>query len=106
MNNEKVISEIQKYQRFLQQIKLQKQNLSIKKDESSNAIDELDKTNKSYKLIGDVLIEKDSQSLKKEISSRIDNINEQLESLNRNEEKIQNKLSKLQKDLRNVDDNN
>jgi len=78
----------------------QKQQLQIQLFETDNALKELE-TSKApaYKLIGDLLIEKNSAELIKELSDRKDDINLRVKSLESQENKTKDSAMALQKEV-------
>ena len=78
----------------------QKQQLQIQLFETDNALKELE-TSKApaYKLIGDLLIEKNSSELNKELTDRKDDINLRVKSLESQENKTKDSAMALQKEV-------
>ena len=78
----------------------QKQQLQIQLLETDNALRELQNSKApAYKLIGDLLIEKNSAELIKELSDRKDDINLRVKSLESQENKTKDSAMALQKEV-------
>ncbi|MEK6923391.1 MAG: prefoldin subunit [Nanoarchaeota archaeon] len=94
------IAELQLLHQRLNIFGQQKQQLQIQLLETDNALKELE-TSKApaYKLIGDLLIEKNPGDLKKELSDRKDDISMRVKSLESQENKTKDKAMALQKEV-------
>jgi len=83
-------------------ILLQKQKLKQQFDEIENALNELtkiDNTSPVYKLVGNIMIQRDKESLINELKEKKEVLDIRLQSLEKQEEKIKDKLEKLQIEL-------
>ena len=83
-------------------ILMQKQKLKQQYDEIENAINELEKTEpdkRIYKLVGNVMVEKDKESLINELKEKKEVLEIRLQSLEKQEQKLKEKLEKLQGEL-------
>ncbi|HIP66583.1 MAG TPA: prefoldin subunit beta [Candidatus Nanopusillus sp.] len=83
-------------------ILMQKQKLKQQYDEIENAINELEKiepNKKVYKMVGNVMIEKDKDSLINELKEKKEVLEIRLQSLEKQEQKLKEKLEKLQDEL-------
>jgi len=83
-------------------ILMQKQKLKQQYDEIENAINELEKIESSkriYKLVGNVMVEKDKESLINELKEKKEVLEIRLQSLEKQEQKLKEKLEKLQGEL-------
>ena len=81
---------------------MQKQKLKQQYDEIENAINELEKIESSkriYKLVGNVMVEKDKESLINELKEKKEVLEIRLQSLEKQEQKLKEKLEKLQGEL-------
>jgi prefoldin beta subunit len=104
MANEKEIqekvAELQLLQQRLQVFLAQKQQLQLQSIEIESALKELKKTKKpAYQLVGELLIEKKSADLEKELNERKSDIELRIKTLEKQESKIKDKAQDLQKDL-------
>lgn len=66
-NTEQKISQLQLLEQSLQNFNLQKQQLNSKLLEYESALEELDLTEDAYKIIGNIMVKVNKDSLKKEL---------------------------------------
>jgi prefoldin beta subunit len=106
MVTEKEINE--KFEQFealrqtLYAILMQKQRLKQQYDEIDNAIAELEKLgedNKVYKMVGNILIEKNKEAVLSELKEKKEVIEIRLQSLEKQEQSLKERLEKLQSEL-------
>jgi len=86
-------------------ILIQKQKLKQQYDEIENALNELSKIENEktiYKLVGNVMIQRDKESLINELKEKKEILEIRLQSLEKQEEKLKDKLEKLQAELENL----
>jgi len=93
------IQQLQIYEYQIQQILAQKQQLNSKKLESSSVINDLSKTSEAYELIGNVLIKKSAEEIKKSLEEKNEMIEIRLRSLDKQENDVREKAEKLQKEV-------
>ena len=99
-NSQDKMAELQLLHQRLSFFGQQKQQLQIQLLETENAMRELDSAKApAYKLIGDLLIEKNSSELKKELSDRKEDLNLRIKSLDSQEIKTKDKAVELQKEV-------
>ena len=102
-SNEEIESSIQKMQRYeetLQNIMLQKQQLILTKSEIEEAKKEVAKLGdeeKAYKLVGEVLIEKDKDNLINELDEELKELDIKIKAYEKQEERIREHMKELQK---------
>ena len=90
------VKEIQLKEQNLQMVLLQKQSFQIELSEIENAISELDNSEgTTYKLIGQILIKKDKESLKEELQKKKKIISLRIQSLEKQEEPLSQEIEEL-----------
>jgi len=99
-NQENKIQELQMLEHNLQNILMQKQAFQLEISETSSAIKEIEKSNSDvYKIIGQLMIKKDSKEIKEELKNkerlmklRIGNLNKQEISITEQADKIREEI--------------
>jgi len=101
-NVQERIAKLQQLQNTMQQLLTQKQRLEMEAAETERALNALKETPegvKTYKSVGAVLVEKDKESLIKELSERKDFLEMRAKVLEKQEEKTKERLQGLQETL-------
>jgi len=99
-NTSEMLEKLQLSQHKLQMFVAQKQQIQLQLAEFENALEELEKTNKPvFKLVGELLIEKDKAELKKSLSEKKEDFEVRLKSLDKQERKTREEATALQKEL-------
>ena len=94
------ISQLQMIEQNLKNIGAQKQNMSLHLMESESSLKELDNyKGKPFKVIGPVMIEADSDSLKKELGEKIELLKVRIESMDKQEKILKDQFEEIQKKL-------
>lgn len=94
------IAELQLLQQRLNLFATQKQTFQVQQIEIENALNELEKAKAPvYKLVGELLIEKSPEELKKELEEKKTDVEIRVKSLEKQEEKTKEKALDLQKDV-------
>jgi prefoldin beta subunit len=98
---QKLINEFQTYKQQLQNLLLQKESLRAQNLEIDRALKELERTNQktAYKIIGNVMVNKPVEQLKKELNDSKEAIEFKISSLTKTEQRMNEKLKDLQKAL-------
>jgi len=97
------LMQLQQMQQQIQMIIAQKQQFQLQQAEIENALEELKKASKStYKLIGEILVEKDKKDLQKELNETKDKVSLRLNALEKQENTIHERAKKLQDELTKV----
>ena len=81
----------QQLEQTRQHLLIQKQTATRKRIELESAIEELD-TDKAWKVIGNIMVQKKPEELKKELQEQLATTNERLTQLKKQDERIQEKL--------------
>ena len=78
---------------------MQKQQIESQLIEINSAINELGNTDKSYKIIGRIMIASNKETLNKELNEKKEVINLRLKNISEQEEKINRNIESLQKEV-------
>jgi prefoldin beta subunit len=94
--------EFQLYQQQLQTILIQKESLKLQIAEIEGALEELSKTQQknAFKIVGNVMVSKDVEELKKELQETKEEAELRVRSLEKSEERLVNKLKELQASIK------
>jgi prefoldin beta subunit len=94
--------EFQFYQQQLQTLLIQKESLKLQTAEIEGALEELGKTEQknAFKIVGNVMVSKSVEELKKELQEMKEEIDLRINSLEKTEERIMNKLKDLQASIK------
>ena len=99
-NIESSISQMQVLEQNLRGIEMQKQNMQLQILESENSLKELkDYKGKSFKVVGPVMVEADTNELVKDIGEKRDVLKVRLESLEKQEKSFREKFDELHKKI-------
>ena len=95
------IMQFQQLQQQLQALAMQKQTIQLQESEITNALTELTKikTEKVYEIVGNILINKKPDELKKSLTEKQESIKIRLESIDKQLKRITTKAQDLQKDV-------
>lgn len=93
------INKLSAMEQSLQQFLIQKQQFQAQLMEFTSALDELDKTDKAYRIVGNVMVSADREVLKKDLSQKKEIIELRIKSLEKQEEKTREKTQELQSEV-------
>ncbi|MBN1644848.1 prefoldin subunit [Candidatus Woesearchaeota archaeon] len=93
------IGKLQLFEQQLQQFALQKQQFQTQLFEIESAITESEKTEKAYKIVGNLMILSDKKTLKKELEQKKEIINLRIKNIEKQEKNIQENAKKLQEEI-------
>jgi len=93
------LQQLQMMEQSVQAIVGQKQNFQMQQLEIDSAIENLKGKQKAFQIIGNILVEKDAESLKKELSEKKNMVSIRLKALEKQEEQIKEKSQKLQSEV-------
>jgi prefoldin beta subunit len=79
----------------------QKQAFQAQLMELESALEEIDKSEKVYRIIGNVMVSSDKSSLKSDLSSKRETAELRLKSVEKQEEKLRQKAAELQEEVLN-----
>ena len=93
------IQEMQMLDQNLHNLLLQKQAFQMELSETQSATKEIEKSGDVFKLIGDLLIKKDSKSVKEELSNREKILELRIKSIEKQEDSLSKRIEELRKKL-------
>ena len=96
---EQKISQLQMFEQSLQNFLGQKQQFQIQLVEVESALNELNNTEKAYKIVGNIMVESDKNELKAELQSKKEMLELRIKTMERQETQVREKASKLQSDI-------
>lgn len=97
--NEEKIKELQLIEQNSQQYVMQKQQFQTQLVEIDSALQELDKTDESYKIIGNIMVKTDKKVLKEDLTKKKEIFELRIKTLEKQEAKLKEKAKEIQKDV-------
>lgn len=91
------IAQLQLLQQNLQNVMMQKQQFQQELVELDSALKELDSSEKSYQIVGKLMISKDKEALKKDLAERQEVVNLRIKSFEQQEKRLKESLEDIQK---------
>ncbi len=99
VETQKKIQDLQMLEQNLQNFLMQKQNFQMQMIEIDSALEELAKTDKAYKIVGNLMVASDKQELEKDLHSKKELVELRIKSIEKQEKSIKERASKLQKEV-------
>ncbi len=96
---EQKISQLQMFEQSLQNFLGQKQQFQVQLVEIDSALNELENTNKAYKIVGNIMVESDKKELKADLQSKKEIIELRIRTMEKQEAQVREKTSKLQSEI-------
>ena len=96
---EQKISQLQMFEQSLQSFLGQKQQFQIQLVEVDSALNELENTEKAYKIVGNIMVEADKSELKSELKSKKEVLELRIRTMEKQESQVREKASKLQSEI-------
>ncbi len=93
------LHEIHLLEQNMQNINAQKQQFSSQLMEIESAISELAKSNESYKIVGNIMVKKDSKELSEDLKKKKEIIEIRIKTFEKQEEKLVEKMRKHQEEV-------
>ena len=93
------INKLSTMEHSLQQFLAQKQQFQAQLMELMSALEELEKTEKAYRIIGNVMVDAKKEDLIKDLSEKKELIEVRIKSVEKQEEKMREKTSELQAEV-------
>jgi len=99
---ENLAEQFQFYQQQMQSVMIQKESMMLQDAEVGRALEELKNVNQknAYKIIGNIMVSKPVEELRKELEEAKESIELSIKSLEKSEERIGAKLKELQGKLK------
>jgi len=98
---EQKIGQLQMFEQSLQSFLGQKQQFQMQLVEIESALGELETTNKSYKIVGNIMVESDKSELKADLQSKREMLELRIKTMEKQESQVREKASKLQSEILN-----
>ena len=96
---EQKIGQLQLFEQSLQTLLAQKQQFQMQSVEIESALSELDKSEKAYKIIGNIMVASNKEDLKSDLKSKKEIADLRLKTLEKQENQIKEKAEKLQSEV-------
>jgi len=93
------INRLSTMEQSLQSFLAQKQAFQSQLLELNSALDELKKTDKAYRIVGNIMVDTDKAQLEKDISEKKEMMELRIKSLEKQESKMREKTSELQSEV-------
>ena len=93
------IAQLQTIEQSMQAFLMQKQQLQTQLLETESALKELDKTDKAYKIVGNLMISSDKETLKQELEEKRKTAEIRIKALEKQEKTIKEKAATIQKEV-------
>ena len=96
---EQKIGQLQMFEQSMQSFLGQKQQFQMQLVEVESALSELETTSKSYKIVGNIMVEADKSELKSDLQSKREMLELRIKTIERQELQVREKASKLQSEI-------
>ena len=96
---EQKISQLQMYEQSLQSFLAQKQQFQSQLAEVESALGEIQNTDTTYKIIGNIMVLSDKNELKADLESRKEILELRIKTMDKQETQVREKTSKLQSEI-------
>jgi prefoldin beta subunit len=93
------INQLQMLEQNTQQYQMQKQQFQAQLLEIDSALQELKTTKQSYKIIGNIMVASDKDSLEKELATKKEMLEIRIRTLEKQEQKLKDKAKEIQKEV-------
>ena len=93
------IKQLQMIEQGLQSILMQKQAFQAQLIEVESALSELDKAKTAYKIVGNIMVAAEKESLKTDLSSKKEMVEVRIKTLEKQEEKMREQAAKIQSEV-------
>jgi prefoldin beta subunit len=96
---EQKIGQLQIFERSLQNFLSQKQQFQMQYAEIESALNELETTEEAYKIIGNLMVKGDKETLKKELNEKKEILDLRINSIEKQEKDTRSKALGIQKEV-------
>jgi prefoldin beta subunit len=96
---EESIYQLQLMEQNIQNLRTQRQQFQSNLIEIDSAINELEKTDESYKIVGNIMVKSEKKPLQEELNSQKEITSLRIDSFEKQEKDLREKASKLQKEV-------
>ena len=98
-DTEQKISQLQMFEQSLQSFLGQKQQFQMQLVEIESALNELENTDKAYKIVGSIMVEADKGELKSDLQSKKEMLEIRIKAMDKQESQVREKAQKLQSEI-------
>lgn len=98
-NTQTKINDLQLFEQNIQNLVSQKQQFSSQLFEIDSALSEIEKTNASYKIIGNIMVKTEKADLKKDLEEKKKIMDMRIKTIEKQEKTLSDKASELQKEI-------
>jgi len=98
-STEEKIEQLQMLEQGMQNFLLQKQQLQAQIIEIDSALKELEKSNVSYKIVGNIMVNADKEKLSNDLVSKKEMIELRIKALEKQEKQIKEKAAAMQSEV-------
>lgn len=100
MNNQsESIQQLQIIEQNMQQLMKQRQQVQMQAMEVHSALEELEKTETAYKILGNIMIAADKNELQKELTEKKERMNIRVKSIEKQETTLKEQAKKLREEV-------
>lgn len=99
MTDEEKINKLSMIEHSLQQFLGQKQQFQSQLMEIESALEELQKTDKAFRIVGNIMIASKKEELQVDLNQKKEVVELRIKSIEKQEEKLREKASELQSDI-------
>ena len=96
---EQKIGQLKMFEKSMQSFLGQKQQFQMQLVEVESALNELDSTQKAYKIVGNIMVESDRQELKADLQSKKEMLELRIKTMEKQESQVKERASKLQAEI-------
>ena len=96
---EEKINQLQTIEQNLQHLLAQRQQFQLEAVEVESALTELGKTEKAYKIIGNIMVTTNKEDLKKELEEKKKKVEMRTSSIEKQEEKLRTRAESIRKEV-------
>ena len=97
--SEEKLGQLQLLEQNLQSFLLQKRNLQTQLVEIESALSEIETTSSAYKIVGNIMVATDKETLKKDLQQKKEVLDLKIKTLEKQEDKLKEKVTGMQKDV-------
>ena len=96
---EQKIGQLQMFEQSLQNFLGQKQQFQVQLVEVESALNELENTDRVYKIVGNIMVESDKNELKADLQSKKEMLELRIKTMEKQEVQVREKASMLQSEI-------
>ena len=97
--SEQKIAQLQLMEQNLQNILMQRNQFQSQLLEIENALNELKETNKAYKIVGNIMVASNKETLTKDLNEKREMIEVRIKNIEKQEQNLKEKSKKLQAEI-------